>query len=84
MLQTTMNVVGPNEVIDLATLNCDAILHHMTYYDIIPKIGAHYFFATYYAQNYSSIIYTGLHMCEYTYTNQHTHTHKIFKFVNTN
>ena len=48
----TMHVVGPNEVIDLATLN----LNVMQYCIIIimmalPKIGAHY--SLYSSQNYS-------------------------------
>ena len=56
-----MHVVGPSK------FNRDAILHHTTYYDVIPQklvpIILKLFsilFATYYSQNYSSIIYKGL------------------------
>ena len=50
--------VGPNKVIDLATLNL-TVMHSQKLVPIILKL-FYNLFATYYSQNYSSIIYKGL------------------------
>ena len=63
-----MHEVAPNEVLDLATLNLTVMRYCITRHIRMsfPKIGAHFSqiilnsFATYYSQNFSSIIYKGL------------------------